>query len=317
MENEFNEVVEPASNDGQTEFSNFMGANAENEYESSNAIRSEFNNDVPASSTPKKKNALSFSAVMAMISGVLVTVVTIAVIAGNASNYSAVFNALNVYGNSFAYDVSVSFDYTVEEGTTVDFSTVDTSLRLIVANSTTSRVVDLQVQGNNTADNPVQIETIEDGKYHVTYTFVGSVDSLEQGTMYKVEIISVSGDKPVTIASKEIKTLDGAISKINDVTYKCNCLTDDTFEFTIDYIDENSFYSDFSYAILNMDKTDTSIADVAIENASKKQTIEHITALAGGTYLLQIKYLSSAYSDTQDESGGKQTEQTIEIEIKI
>ncbi len=319
MENEYNDLGNSANSDVSFNYGgNFAGDSSQNEYESSGGSQSEFNSeDAVTTASSKTVQAINITTFMAMIASVAVVVVAIVVIASGASNYSAFFNSVQVYGNSFTYDISVGLDYEITEGTSIDFSSVDTSLRLVVVNSTTSMVVDLQNDENNSAETPVLVETLSDSEYHVTYSFVGTVDGLDAGTIYQIEIISVSGEESVTLVSKEIKTADGAVSQINGVTYKCNCLTDDTFEFTIDYIDENNFYSDFTYSILNIDKSQTIFDNIQIENASQKQVVQNITNLAGGDYILQINYLSSAYSETGDETGQEQAEQTIQIEIKI
>ncbi|MFI3228985.1 MAG: hypothetical protein R3Y23_02305 [Bacillota bacterium] len=318
MDNEFNNIVETSASNSNIESNElFVNNGTENASEFSNIA--EFNSEEATVSTSTKTGStMSITTLMSMVASVIATaVVVISVIATNASNYIANFNALEVYGNSFNYNVSIEFDYVATEGTSIDFNTVDTSLRLVVVNSTTSMVIDLQVDENNSATNPVIVETLADGEYHITYSFAGTVDSLNEGTIYQIEIISINGDESETLATEPIKTLDGAVSQINGISYQCNCQIDDTFEFTIDYIDENNFYSDFTYSILNLDGSETVFNAISFENPCEKQILENITALTGGTYILQINYISSAYSETGDKTGQEQAAQTIEIEVKV
>lgn len=270
-----------------------------------------------SSSTSTTSNIQLLGASTALIAAVSTIVIVIMSIVSGVSNYSASFNSIEVYGESFSYDLDVSFEYQLDEYGYIDFYEVDTGLRLIIANSSTSNFITLEatkLDENCTVD----IINYDDNSYSLKYNFKGIVDSLECGTMYQLEIVGEEDGKTIVYASEEIKTLDGAITRFDSVTFECTCLINNTANFQINFIDEQNFYSDFRYSFIrNSDGSTPTIDDVSISNPHDIQYITNISELQGSDYILIITYMSSAYTDTFDASSNTQVKITYEINVQI
>ncbi len=298
-------------NNVQTEVNNIQTNNF-----SGKEINSETNSQ-SSSTTSSISNIQLLGASTALIAAVSTIVIVIMTIVGGSSNYSAYFNSIEVYGESLSYDLNVSFEYQLDEYGYVDFYEVDTGLRLIIANSSTSSFIILEankLDENSTVD----IINHDDNVYSLNYNFKGVVDELECGTIYQLEIVGDTDGKTVVYASEEIKTLDGAITRFDSVTFECTCLINNTANFQINFVDEQNFYSDFRYSFVrNLDGSTKVIDDVSISNPHDIQYITNISNLQGSDYILIITYMSSAYTDTLDASGNTLVKITYEINVQI
>lgn len=190
-------------------------------------------------------------------------------------------------------------EYTETEDSIIDFDHVDTGLVLMVTKNSFSKSVPL-VTGTKELDYTIEKVPVADKEntYHITLTFSGTVDGLTEGTRYKLTVIGDENGKTATYGKEEIKTTS-RVTEFRGISSHCTCDKDGMFRFSIDYTDENDFYSDFIYEFKNTEGETVRNGD--IDDPHAEQQIMDVNQLPGSDYILMIRYYSSDPADIQTE----------------
>ena len=235
--------------------------------------------------------------------GAVAAVVAVSVLVSSAiSNMNVDIDKLDVYGSSFDYSIVATMEYQGSEDQYIDFSDVDSGLVLVIANREGSDAISLIQDPTDVHSSAEAVLKDEENLiYDVTMHWTGQYTGLKENSRYQVAVIGDEDGKTVTYAQKEFKTI-GPQTKFNGVSWMCRCTIDDTFRFTLDYIDENSYYSDFTYELMNKN-TEKVVASGSIDDPKKEVVITGSASFPGKDYVLKVAFKSSAESDVKMKNG--------------
>lgn len=230
--------------------------------------------------------------------------VVVAVAVAVSSVTGAAINDISLTGTSLQYNVGIEIEYTVpeeQEFADVDFSDFDTGLRLVVYNNNFEEVVELSLGNENCEGTFIPSEPDRDGEYTLSFTFTGEVSGLSPNTRYKVELLGdKSGGGVTTYDSRQVKTV-GYETAFKGIEYQCRCDTvDHDFLFTLKYVDENNYYSDFSYILApSANNSIGTQASGTITDPSVTQSVKGADNMSGKYYDLIITFTSTADTDLE------------------
>lgn len=253
----------------------------------------------------KQHEGMSSGAIGAVGAVAAVVVVITAII----TNIVASFVSFKVFGTFFEYSIETVLEYQIDESNPVDLTNFDTGLRLVVFNKDTTQIVDLTTS-NTQLTCTVEPVSSDKEKAKIKITFIGKVSGLSENTRYKAQIIGGDSDNVKTYDTKEFKTT-GPKTEFFSVESECKCKVDGCFHFNLEYVDENNYYSNFSYEFVSADTSEV-VASGSIEDPTKEQTI-NVDALTGTDYILIISFHSSAPGDVQDGKSVIKIEQHVKI----
>lgn len=223
----------------------------------------------------------------------------------SVSGITAEFNYLKPHGSSLDYGVHVSMEYIPQEDTDVDWSDTDTGLVLVAENSQESISIPLVTSDEGT-DVSVKLkkddeEAGEDENpvYDVDLTFQGTMEGLIEKHPYRVAVIGQEDNKKKVYCSEELKT-EQKLTEIRGITGKCTCTTDGNYTFSMDYTDDNNYYSDFSYELQSPEGE--LVKSGKADSLKEKIVISGVDELEGDNYVLVIRFRSTCPSDIEAEN---------------
>lgn len=163
----------------------------------------------------KKQNQNSISNIFKGFFAVVVTLVVAVVAVSMSVDVSAQFVSLSVTDTSILYNVNF-------EG--------DKDAQLVVCNDFTRREVALE-EGENE----------------------GEITGLKPNMKYTVAVVCKSGFVEKTVVEQSVRTdkyaASALVSEFYSIEHICTCNVDGCFHFTLGFIDENGWWSDFSASL--------------------------------------------------------------------
>lgn len=251
-----------------------------------------------------KTSARALGATGAVAAMVVLITVTI-------TNILASISFFKPYATFLDYSIDTTIEYTItEEDSGFDIENFDTGLRLITFNDYFENIVVLSTS-NTDITYEVLSNTTNDSGGKVKLKFSGKVAGLIQNTKYKTQLIGIKENGDIKVYEEKIFTTTGPKTSFSSVDWKCECSNDGYFYYTLKYVDENNYYSNFKYEFISK-KTGQVVSMGDIKNPQEKQAI-YVKDFSGIDFILAITYNSV---DPKDLAKNKTTIR-IETNVKI
>lgn len=182
-----------------------------------NITGSEFQNTSSATGKRKKKKSSFSHRIGTFILGITAaaTIGVSAILPARSADAQII--ELKATDTQITYRVSVS----------------DTDLRLVVYNDFTRREAELS-EGENE----------------------GKIEGLQPDMRYTVAVQADYGFGDTSVTEQKIRTLtpeEASVTAMNSVTHECTCNVDGYFHFTMDFVDENGWWSQFEATLKDAD----------------------------------------------------------------
>lgn len=280
---------------------------------SSNLESSEFceeasqNSGVSSSSSTSTKSSGTSKLTTAVGAIVGVALIAITVLSG-----SAAFSKFDVYGTSVDFTLETTISYTADDMAALDYQDFDTNLRMITFSSETDNVdlIVLETSSQALQSEVVVVDSTADGG-EVDIAFSGRIEGLYEGTKYTTQVVGEDDSGNVKVYAEKSFTTTGAQTFFEEISWECKCRIDGCFYFTMQYLDENGYYGNFSYRMISAD-TLVVFAEGDIENPTQTQCI-NVEEAEGMDYILEIYFTSTAPIDI--DSG--ESEKFYQLDVKI
>ncbi len=274
----------------------------------SESVLQEENSDSQAETQKTAKSTSSSSKITTAVAAVIgVAVLAISVVSGTAS-----FSKFDIHGTSVDYTLETTIEYNLEEEGVIDFDNFDTNLRMITFSDETenSSLIALSTANEELASETVVVSQSESGG-EVEISFSGRIVGLYEGTKYTTQVVGEDSSGNLKVYLEKSFTTTGAQTEFSEVSWLCQCQVDGCFYFTMEYIDENSYYDNFHFKMISQD-TGEVFAEGDIISPEKEQCV-NVEEAVGMDYILEISFDSQAPIDVE----GGESAKVYQINVKI
>ncbi len=306
--NGYSEEIVSKENTLNTEIEDVAKPNIEaREQEKVTELSSDGSSNEGKSKTTRKqdlsKTLGTTGAAAAFVAVVLTVVIT---------NLTVALSHFAVFGTYFDYKIETTIEYNLKDGKPVDVENFETGLRLITIGGASDfeNVVELNT-GNENVESHIELVNPTDKGGKINITFIGKVQGLTENSPYIMQIAGVDNEGKIKVHEEKKFVTTGPKTEFFAVETECKCSVDGNFYFKLNFVDENNYYSDFTYELLSKDgkkvEKKGDVLNLHTENAIK------VSDVSGIDHILVVKFKSKAPVDV----AASDTIKVIKTKVKI